>query len=215
MMTVNCSLLSTISIVCLFFLIGCGDTKEEFLSVEPKGQTLVKNGHSINHRLAKAINESDKEAFNAALEEGADPNAKLDNGGSPLSLSTINFDHYYFNELLKAGGDPNLYKDSANKNLIFEVLGPDRREHLRVLLKFNPNLDVKDGVDSSPLIYAAIISNYESMKILIEYGADKTAVNRFGYSALDVIKDNATRECLHNECPLLNELKELLEKSRD
>ena len=212
MMKFNSSLLLTISIVCLFFLFGCGDTKEEFLTVEPGEQTLMKSSHSINNRLATAITESDKAAFNKALEEGAEPNAKLDNGGSPLSLSTINLDHYYFNELLKAGGAPNLFKDSAKRSLIFEVLGPDRREHLRVLLKFNPNLDVKDGVDSSPLIYAAVISNYESMKILIEHGADKTAVNRFGYSALDVIKDNATRECPDNECPLLNEVKELLEK---
>lgn len=212
MMTDNSSLLSTISILCLFFLFGCGDTKEEFLQAEPEGQTLIESGLSINHRLATAITESDKAAFNKALEEGADPNAKLENGGSPLSLSTINLDHYYLNELLKAGGDQNLFKDSAKRNLIFEVLGPDRREHLKVLLKFNPNLDVKDGVDSTPLIYAAVISNYESMKILIEHGADKTAVNRFGYSALDVIKDNATRECPDNECPLLNEVKELLEK---
>ena len=121
----------------------------------------------------------------------------------------MNLDPYYFRRLLENGADPNTFDSYSKKYIIFEVMGPDRREHLKVLLKYKPALDVTDGTNSTPLIYAAILSNYESMQLLLRHGADKTSKNRFGYSALDILNDNALRECKQSPC---SELKELITK---
>ena len=142
-------------------------------------------------------------AFQAA---GADPNYQINQSSNVLSLAAINLDADFLNVLLQKGGNPNSFRVSARRHLIFEVLGPDRIEHLRTLLRFSPKLDVKDGTGSTPIIYAAILNNYTAMKLLIEKGADTSLKNNFGYDVLKVLEDNATRECHQSECSQLNEL---------
>jgi len=198
-------------IVTMCCLGGCLDNS--VLSEEHQNISLMSRDEYVNKvdlDLAESIKGSNKQLFHSALENGANPNALLETGGSPLSLSAINLDHYFMTALLEKGGDPDLYKESSKRNLIFEVLGPDRREHLKALLKFSPDLESRDGVENTPLIYAAILSNYASMKLLLDSGAEIQSVNRFGYSALDVINDNATRECGEHSCPALKEVEAIL-----
>lgn len=165
-----------------------------------------------NQQLVAALKAGNKDQFLKALAAGADPNYQINQSSSVLSLATSNLDSDFLNVLLQKGGNPNSFRVSARRHLIFEVLGPDRIEHLRTLLRFSPKLDVKDGTGSTPIIYAAILSNYTAMKLLIEKGADTSLKNNFGYDVLKVLEDNATRECHQSECSQLNEVKQVIMK---
>ncbi|WP_010387228.1 ankyrin repeat domain-containing protein [Pseudoalteromonas rubra] len=196
-------------ILSLFLIASCDEILASNLNESDRPSREVS---AINTNLINAILNNDRKLFESALNDGANPNTKLETGGSVLSLSSVNLDFYYFKSLLEKGADPNTFNSRSKKNVIFEVLGPYRREHLKILLKYKPTLEVTDGTDSTPLIYAAILSNYESMQLLLRQGADKTSKNRFGYSALDILNDNASRECKESPCSKLRETMLMLRK---
>jgi len=196
--------------VIIYLLLACSFTYAIPLQVklDHSSETQL----HTNQQLVDALKSNNKDQFLKALAAGADPNYQINQSSSVLSLATSNLDSDFLSEILQMGGNPNSYRVSAKRNLIFEVLGPDRIEHLRTLLRFSPKLDVKDGTGSTPIIYAAILSNYTAMKLLIEKGADTSLKNNFGYDALKILEDNSTRECNQSECSQLNEVKQIIMK---
>lgn len=179
--------------------------------------TVAQSQNSIeleNVKLVDAIKSSNKDLFLEALSNGANPSYKISPDSNVLSLAAVNLDSFFLQALLENGGDPNIYRASARRSLIFEVLGPDRGEHLKILLKFKPCIDVRDGVDNTPLIYAAILSNYKSMNLLMNNGANTVNENKYGYSVLDVLEDNETRECQPSSCQELQNIKSVISKNK-
>jgi len=99
----------------------------------------------------------------------------------------------YFNSsktLLELGANPNLQDDSGISAFIQAAMKDDTEKYVTLLLKYGGDVNAiakpKDGKNQhfrTPLITAAC-SNIQSVKILVEKGADINYTNEFEQSAL-------------------------------
>ena len=131
------------------------------------------------------------------LSQGADPNRQTNEGGDPVLAGVA-----YFNNakcvrlLLEAGADPNaLVKDTGETALHGCVIGlgknvteADRHEVVKLLIEYgaDPNRRTIPGVGTSafwrdvrtrgetPLHRAAAYASEETVRFLLDAGADKT-----------------------------------------
>ena len=119
------------------------------------------------------------------LSSGADPNAVAPRGECPLKAAL-----HHPGIVLDAGADPNLQFADGSTALL-EAMKPFRvNVHyiLTLLLQHgaDPNLAHAHTADT-PLITAALVGRVDLVRLLLEYGADVTQVNRDGDSVLDML----------------------------
>ncbi|TMO63507.1 hypothetical protein CWC18_08280 [Pseudoalteromonas aurantia] len=190
-----------LKILVVIFLVGCSDNMNTegyyFDSNIQAVKTALESQVDIDIELdngltplASAVKNSQPKIVKLLLSYGANPNLKLSSGGSALSLSIGLNTPEILNILLEKGGDSNIIHNGRNRALIFEVLGSQKIEHLKALLKYNPNLNVVDDTGASPLIYAASIFQYDAALILLRNGADPFIEDKYGLTLKKVIKEN-------------------------
>ncbi|HTU66678.1 MAG TPA: ankyrin repeat domain-containing protein [Steroidobacteraceae bacterium] len=170
---------------------------------------------AANDQLALAIAKDSAAAAQAALDAGADINANLGEGRTPLITAVMMVKPEAVKFLLEHGADPNRTADdgavgNALSAAFFAMSGVaitrrgdedyvnERRakalESLRLVAARKPDFDVlvsRGPTRLSPLMIAADAGVADAVKILLDAGASPNFVNGGRYSALDYAVDRA------------------------
>ena len=180
------------------FMNACaiGDTKtvEEYIKNEKIDINTEYCGCSLNHTgLMYAARGGHYKLVRFLLEHGADPNIKALNGGTALILASTQRENTdVINILLDYGADINaMIEDDKMTGItsLYYAIYNFFEFNVKTLLErgADPNIEaiVYNQLQTSPLIAAAAVGSYTSVKLLIEHGADINYKDNRGYTALD------------------------------
>jgi hypothetical protein len=130
--------------------------------------------------LEWAIVNQSKRAFEALLEEGADPTLPgIDNSTAAHMAAMVN-DPYYLRVLLERGLDPNLQDQRIREPLLSASLMGGREEQFDALLAAGASPNVSDSMGDTPLHVAAQVNQYRQALVLLKSGANPLSVNAQG-----------------------------------
>lgn len=172
-----------------------------FVASTSKAQCVCDISSSNNTEFENALNNLIEEEDNTLalelLEDGADPNTQNACGYSFLSIAAGTNDLELIGSLISNDADPNTV-DFEGVTPVYLATQGFHHEALERLLEngANPNVELNECLnaqfDSTPLLLAAVIDNFEGMKILLEHGADFTATSPNGSTLFDILlmKDN-------------------------
>jgi uncharacterized protein len=141
--------------------------------------------------LAEAARDGDVDRVNALVTQGIKPNARGQEGLTPLMYAMSGKTRKGFQRLLELGGDPNLQTERGESAVSFAAHRQES-ESLKLVLAHggNPNLrsrpDARYTDDSTPtpIFHAIRGRNSENARILIKAGADLNARNSYGLTPL-------------------------------
>ena len=159
-----------------------------------KIEQLVKGGVSINARGTQGATPlfwamRDIDGFNKILEFGGDPNVVYADGNSVMLAAVALKDRRILKAALEHGGNPNLVAgDSTGRTPIFDAMN-EGVDVVDLLLKHGANINAKDSFESTPVLTAAKLLNFEMVHHLLEQGADYNLRDKNGY---DLAKQVAT-----------------------
>jgi ankyrin repeat protein len=142
-----------------------------------KSTDLRAHGDKNITLLEWAIFNQSKRAFEALLQEGADPALQGMDGSTAAHLAAMANDSSYFDVLLKVGVDPDLQDKATGQSLLSATLMGDRDAQFDRLLAAGANTNTSDATGDTPLHVAAQTSNYRKVLALLNAGADPRAVN--------------------------------------
>jgi ankyrin repeat protein len=145
-----------------------------------KSTDLRAHGDKNVTLLEWAIVNQSKRAFEALLEEGADPTLPgIDNSTAAHMAAMVN-DSYYLLVLLQRGLDPNLQDQRIREPLLSASLMGGREEQFDALLAAGANPNVSDSMGDTPLHVAAQVNQYRQALVLLKSGANPLSVNAQG-----------------------------------
>jgi uncharacterized protein len=120
--------------------------------------------------------------------KGVDVNGRNANGESPLRVAIEHSADYSVQLLASAGANVNEVILDQNKKTLL-MLATENRVHgglkVRTLLEYGATIDARDGAKRTPLIHAAINNDIESVRALMEEGADISLIDHKGQTAKD------------------------------
>ena len=104
--------------------------------------------------------------------------------------AVISHDYNYVKSYFKDNQDPNIL-NNVNQNLLLKLTMDDRDDSkmVKLLVDNGIDLDMRIGFDSA-LIFCAFYGSYDSVKILIDAGADWDLVDGGGNTFLVFIQTN-------------------------
>ncbi len=136
--------------------------------------------------------ESSPAELQAALDAGANPNAR-NRDGTPAMIVAIDRGHPEAIRMLgKAGGNPNaLWIDDDHRPLIVSI-SLDNFEMVDALLDVgaNPNAGISVG---NALHLAIYMENVAIVERLLEAGADPGILDAYGHTPLDLVKETRNK----------------------
>lgn len=144
--------------------------------------------------------ENNSVALQLMLEAGVDPNRQDVDGATPLIRLFGGKDRdtrANVDLLVKAGADVNL-TDNTQTTALHKAAIHGRHEYFTTLVDAGAHIDAKDRFGNTPLhLAASAIGGVTPMTIetLIELGADKSAVNDAGSTALQLCRENTRCRC--------------------
>jgi len=127
----------------------------------------------VRSPLHVAVAEGDLDIFRLLLSRGADPNATLEDRGTPLAAAARKWQTTMLKELLDHGADPNLAGSSA---VVFAA-STGYIEGMLMLISHGANIHIQEGVPGKALHRAAWSTHTDMVKLLLDKGVD---VNAFG-----------------------------------
>jgi ankyrin repeat protein len=132
-----------------------------------------------NRSLAEAIVHKDAKGALAALERGADPNARI-GGARALHLATITGSSEMVRLLTKAGALPDAQDKVGRSALHYAAMGsPDGDPDLvQALLSAGAEVNIADSIGCTPLDMAAGLENEEAARALVQAGGTCRADRR-------------------------------------
>lgn len=156
-----------------------------------------------------AIREGNVSGFQKLLELGADPNAQFKDGGTILRWAVRNQKSDFLKLALEFGADPNQRSLIANETPIFQSLNftspLGELTALKLLLKngADPNAQNNRGVPM--ILIAANSMRFDAVYELLNAGANPRLADKTGYSFIDFVRDNKTKEFGSSEVSSLYE----------
>lgn len=128
----------------------------------------------------------DMDKVKALLEEGADVNAKDENGMTPLLLAISNKQVDLAKFLIEKGADINL-ADRQGVVPLFRALWNKDLDMLELLLKKGADVNTKHAKSGfTALHWAAMMDSKDSVELILDAGADVNAKSNTGETSLDV-----------------------------
>jgi ankyrin repeat protein len=155
-----------------------------------KVRLLVGKGADVNARsaagrtalmLASAY-DGNSATVKLLLDHGADPKAQDSTGGTALLLAARAGDAASVKLLLGKGADGNARAGSGYGRILFGASS----------LAFNR--ENRPAVGPTPLMMAAVGGDLETVRVLLDHGADARAKSPFGYSTLHLAADRGNPE---------------------
>lgn len=123
-------------------------------------------GQDINEDLYQSILENNKEKVLQLLEDGADPN--------------------YVKQL-----------DSLRTvNMLTVAVNNGNMSIVKCLMFYEGDINRKDGINSTPLLYAASNGNKEMVRFLLDMGANVEVKDNMGNTALSLAKESGNEEVI-------------------
>lgn len=177
----------------IFLHIKNGDLEAVRKDIKEEGVFEKTNLKGITP-LIYAIEQNNLAAFRLMLENGAEPNHRISSGGSAMTFSVVNDDPTYLRVLIEFGGDVDFFHESRKESVIFSALSPGKLEHLKALVTSGAKINVRDGVNRTPIMVSAVLNQYETVLYLLEKGADCTLKDNFNYTLRDILKENEFME---------------------
>jgi ankyrin repeat protein len=138
---------------------------------------------------ALARNDLDATVIFALLNAGANVNLANKAGETPLMQAVMyKANTAIIRALLKAGAKVNI-QDRYGSTALTHSIGTGLTNTLHILLKHNPDINLPDNKGRTALMQAVIFVTHqrtviETVKLLLNYGADKTIVDHEGKNAL-------------------------------
>jgi uncharacterized protein len=142
---------------------------------------------AIDRRLVRAAIRGDIAEMDAAVKEGADPNASAEKGMCLLTIAYVNRNKAGFEHLLELGADPH-HEDHNGMRVIHYVAGNGTdSEWIEMVLEHggDPNISYPDGNHTyngpnTPVFNACSSGHLDSVKTLAQHGANLDAVGERG-----------------------------------
>ena len=133
--------------------------------------------------LTAAVQGGNLSVVQRLVAAGADIQRETDSSMTPLFVAVREHNLEIVQYLLSLGANPNVYDHLGNDTPLHSaVFYPDI---LRSLINAGANFEVQVNYDlSTPLLFAAEHYQYESVKILLDAGANINHVDRMGHTAL-------------------------------
>lgn len=145
------------------------------------GMFITAPVHAV--QLHEAAEEGDVEQVSQLIAQGADVNAKSDDGWTPLSLASRNGHIEIVRKLLSSRADVKAKNTNMATPLMFASL-PGHIEIVRLLLSSGANVNAELSDGTTALIVAAGRGHGEIVKLLLSGGADVEAKQDAGLTAL-------------------------------
>jgi ankyrin repeat protein len=145
-----------------------------------KATDLRAHGDKNVTLLEWAIVNQSKRAFEALLEEGADPTLPGIENSTAAHMAAMVNDPYYLRMLLERGLDPNLQDQRIREPLLSASLMGGREEQFDALLAAGASPNVSDSMGDTPLHVAAQVNQYRQALVLLKSGANPLSVNAQG-----------------------------------
>ena len=124
------------------------------------------------------------------ISEGADVDAKADNGFTPFFMATVAKNFALAQVLISAGADVNA-KDSNGQTALHFAATAGNVEIIEFLVAHGANVNAKERRGLTPLHVAAFLGNVEIAKILVSHGANVKAESNNGATPLLAAKGQA------------------------
>ena len=132
--------------------------------------------------LFSAVEKNDIETVRKLLEEGASPNATDEFGDAILMQAVLYASADCMKLLLDKGADVNFKNKQGHNALLFCVHEPDK---IKLLVSRGADINVSGKSGNTPLLIAAVgTNNFESVKLLLDNGANPLVKNKIKESAL-------------------------------
>lgn len=152
-----------------------------------KVQELINSGVAVNSvgvgnftPLYWALKKGSREGFKALLENGADPNLLWQDGGSVIHYSAAMNDLDFLSLCLRYNGYVELSDGVEGKTPIFYAVEEKRVKNIELLLAHGANINALDSSQSTPLVFAAMLNQYDMVHYLVQAGADPAIKNHWG-----------------------------------
>lgn len=137
--------------------------------------------------LLECVNSDDYLGCQAVIESGVDVNEDVGHGNTVLYYAT--HDSKILELLLTYGGNPNVQNINGITPLHCAV-DSNCLESIRVLMRFNADIESKDNGGWSPLYTAVMRGKSETVELLLMYGANPYSADKDGKNVIQVAKDN-------------------------
>ena len=118
------------------------------------------------------------------LVAGADPNAPLSTGNTPIHFSVRMENLDFTRVLLAAGANPNTPGENSKPPIHEAILQPNPG-HIGLLASAAADINVI-WAGATPLMSTMEVAQWEAARILIDLGADISLKNRHGKTAMDL-----------------------------
>jgi uncharacterized protein len=142
--------------------------------------------------LFTAAGSDDAGTLASLIEAGANPNTVSQFGSTPLHNSCIAGCVNATRILLTSGADPNkpyTYRspvDGRIEDRIVALMKVTKSEVLKLMIEHGADVNIRDANGSTPLMHAAKRGNNLIVQMLLAAGADPSAKNNEGVTALDL-----------------------------
>lgn len=137
-------------------------------------------------RLAEAMRSGDLADVDAELRQGADPNARLENGATPLEYAILIESRPMIGLLLARGANPNIVDHGMSMLSLLVQTQPCPTATVSALLAAGADPNQRDAPSArTPLLRALHAGAPECAAILLDHGARIDAEDVAGGSALD------------------------------
>lgn len=124
-------------------------------------------------------------------------------------------DYYVAKVLLEAGADINIQGIDGSSALILASKRYATKKLVKLLLKYNPNLELKDNNGNTALLVAYKQFREDLTCLLIDSGADVNATNNFGETPLILAYKNIKLNPQLNKSNNYDEIKKLIQAGAD
>ncbi|WP_456379993.1 ankyrin repeat domain-containing protein [Thiolapillus sp.] len=196
---------TTLLVLSLFLLAGCGAPEKPTVTL----YLAMQRGdiEQIERHIAWGtdMNQLDRDGYaplhtavhkgriaitRLLIKEGVDIHVRDSNGHTAMYHAVLGAHPRIADLLLKAG--TTLDADT----LLLEAArqGASKREIIRYLAEHNANLEIKDSKGDTPLLIAIRQGNHKLAKHLVNFGADVTATDAEGKTALEIAKSLGLRD---------------------
>ena len=158
----------------------------------------VNNEEYFTKKLLKAVKRGNFYEVQRLFNEGADPDVRHFLGWTALHVATVNRQSEIVKFLLEKGANPDISDDFVN---IYQTAREKQMQSLDVMIsreeEFNSNLNLRSNFRGcTALHYASLADDLESVKYLLEFGANPTLTNDYGRTPKDYARDPQIKHLL-------------------